>query len=151
MNERTKHSDEWIDCPPGTLNQVVLHAARRRRANTMKKAVVIGTVSCVVVLAYSLLFTENPSQPMQYGNISCLEVQEQMDDYRAGRLSKELVQRIETHLAQCEACKKNLADQDMQRTALVAHDRCTCPFCSPVDSTNGLAAASQLDRSVGTL
>ena len=151
MNEKATPSNEWIDCPPGTLNQIVQHAARRRRADTMMKAAVIGTVSCVVVLAYSLLFTENPSQPMHYGNLTCNQVQEQMDDYRAGRVSRELAQQIETHLAMCEACKEGMAEQESGRTKLVVNDSCACPYCSTVDNTRGLAAAPILERAVGTL
>ena len=152
MNEKATPSDEWIDCPPGTLNQVVQHTARRRRADTMIKAAVIGTVSCVVVLAYSLLFTENPSQPMRYGNLTCQQVQEQMDDYRAGRVSQELAQQIENHLAMCESCKEGMAEQESGRTKLVANDRCACPYCSSLDNTRGLAAALRPERgAVGAL
>ncbi len=156
MNERTTHSDDWIECPPGTLNQVVQSAAQRRRANTITKTAVIGTLSCVVVLVYSLLFTENPSQPMRYGNISCHEVQEKMNDYRAGRLPTELAQQIETHLAQCPVCQDGLADPVAEQTfakttSVAANPRCLCPNCSVTGRSTGFATSRHTGHPIGTL
>ena len=99
-------SQDWDECPPGEFSRVVgyLNARPHQRSWVGRGAIV---VVAVVVLAAGIWALQSPS--LDYGGITCREVEPRLAAFRANTLNDPALERqIRTHLDQCPNCRDKL-------------------------------------------
>ena len=128
MNQNQPQDEGWQACPTGTLNQVIHHGQMKRRMNTLGKVTAIGTVSCLLLVVYALVFT-SPAQTVVPGDLTCTEVLELLDDFKSGQVSPDLAVRVQEHLDKCVACREHLTVHASVESVVDTANKCVCRHC----------------------
>ena len=113
MNSNSVSSDEWEDCPKGTLHAL---AKRSQRQRTMKRATWAIPLTFVMLLALggwlSLPFSWNTT------TLSCDQVVKLLPAYASNTLAATQGAQVERHLKKCPLCAEKL--RTIQATLSVA-------------------------------
>jgi len=105
MNDLENRIDQWQPCQSGELECAVRGVRAKRRTRTAFK--LGSSVAVLLVLGAAGVFAFqqfNGNQTFTFGGITCEQTQANMEAYSKGTLDAKLVQRIETHLAECQHC-----------------------------------------------
>ncbi len=118
MNLNSVGSDEWEDCPKGTLQAL---AKRSQRQQTLKRATWAVPLSLVMLLALggwlSLPFSGNTT------TLSCDQVVKLLPTYASNKLSVRERAQVERHLKKCPICAEKLRTiQTTQSVAEISSD-----------------------------
>ena len=101
MNDAADRSENWDECPPGQLADLVHNLKDRRRKRRILGAATVVVVLVTLGIAASGL---RHSEDQDFGGITCQEVQDQLKDYLAGGLDAGREEQIRQHLAECPHC-----------------------------------------------
>ncbi len=102
MNPSVVGSEEWEDCPKGTLQYL---ANRSRRQRTMKRAAWATPLTLVALLAWAGWL---PSPFPKSGGLACDQVVKLLPDYASDSLSASRRAEVEQHLKKCPFCTEKL-------------------------------------------
>ena len=140
MNPNAVSSEEWEDCPKGTLQAL---ANRSRRQRTMKRAAWVIPLTLVVLLAWAG-WLPSPLSPKSSA-LACDQVVKLLPDYASNSLSTTRRAQVEQHLKKCPFCTEKLsiirATQSVVENSTVSLD-CTglndsvCHARRPTDSAS---------------
>lgn len=139
MNDRRSTSGQWDSCPPGELQKLATRLRWRRRDRSVAKAVGL-TGALIAFLFVGGLAVQQFRGPLDgahlYGDVSCREVQANIQQYVAGQLDPQLADRIRIHLEQCPECgppfRRMMAEmkQEVSFSPVPASDpACSCGHC----------------------
>ena len=131
MNPNAASSDEWEDCPKGTLQSV---ANRSRRQWTTKRAAWAIPLTLVMLLAWTG-WLPSPFSSKSSG-LACDQVVKLLPDYASNSLSTTRRAQVEQHLKKCPFCAEKLraiqAAQSVVEKSVVDQD------CTPVKRLSAL-------------
>lgn len=121
MNPNAASSDEWEDCPKGTLQSV---ANRSRRQRTIKRAAWAIQLTLVMLLAWTGWLPSPFSA--KSGGLACDQVVKLLPDYASNSLSATQRAQVEQHLKKCPFCAEKLraiqAAQSVAENSVVDRD-----------------------------
>lgn len=113
MNPNSARSDEWEECPKGTLQAL---AKRSQQQPTLKRATWAIPLTLVMLLALGALI----SFPFSWNTttLSCDQVVKLLPTYASNTLSVTQRAQVERHLKKCPLCAEKL--RTIQTTPSVA-------------------------------
>ena len=113
MNDEQVQHSEWEDCKPGEISTMVGRISTRRRMTFALQLAGGAGFGLLLGVAFVLFpfAQDDPQTEFRYAGISCFEVRKKADDFIAGRLPKRLHKKIDAHVAECDGCRKYLADK----------------------------------------
>ena len=119
-SQESGNDETWQPCRPGEIAGMVQRIRDRRRAASLAKATGAAAMllAGVAIWQFSGLH-EAPSA----ADMTCGEVMESLDDYRAGRVDEEKARRIEAHLADCPQCSERFQESDPEASRSRPGDR----------------------------
>ena len=103
MNPSAAGSEEWEDCPKGTLQSL---ANRSRRQRTLKRAAWAIPLTLVMLLGWSG-WLPSPFSPNSSA-LACDQVVKLLPDYASNSLSATRRAQVEQHLKKCPFCAEKL-------------------------------------------
>lgn len=103
MNPNNVSSEEWEDCPKGTLQSL---AKRSRHRRSLKHAALIAGLSLVALLAWGG-WLPSPFTSTS-GTLACDQVVVLLPAYASGSLSATQRTQVEQHLKKCPFCSERL-------------------------------------------
>ena len=103
MNPNAVSSDEWEDCPKGTLQSV---ANRSRGQRTIKRAAWAIPLTLVMMLAWAGWLPSPFSSKSD--ELACDQVVKLLPDYASSSLSPTRRAQVEQHLKKCPFCADKL-------------------------------------------
>lgn len=153
MPPKPNTSEAWIPCPAGSLGQFARREKTRQRRRFLVKA---SGVAAVVALSGGVGFwalrPRGMSEP-NFGGVTCTEVRSNAMAMMAGTLPADLMQKIQTHLRQCDECqaflekmKTDAGGKSMTSASPAHREPCGCPQCR----STLLAANPAQEAVVGT-
>jgi hypothetical protein len=110
MSSKTSNQDAWQRCPSGELSRMVGRIGLKRRRRVLTQTV---AVAVVVLLGGVTAWQFFPNtHDFSYGDITCSEIEDELQQYLAHRLPAGRAEQFRLHLEQCPRCKK-LVEQMM--------------------------------------
>lgn len=134
MNPSAVGSEEWEDCPKGTLQSLANRIQRRR---TMKRAA--WTIPLTLMLLAWAGWLSSPFNPNSSG-LACDQVVKLLPDYAANSLSNARQRQVEQHLKKCPLCAEKL--KTIRATQSVARDIQIDRVAIPVKRTGALGTTA---------
>ncbi len=131
MNPNTVSTDEWEDCPKGTLQSV---ANRSRRQRTKKRAAWAIPLTLVMLLAWAGWLPSPFSS--KSSALACDQVVKLLPDYASNSLSTTRRAQVERHLKKCAFCAEKL--RTIQATQSVVENSVVDQDCTPVKRFSAL-------------
>ncbi len=115
MNQKQANTDNWEDCPAGTLQAL---ASRSRHRRTMKRAA--WAIPLTLVMLLSLAWSGWLPSPFNLNSatLACDQVVELLPAYASNSLSAAQQAQVEKHLKKCPLCAAKL--RTLQATQSVA-------------------------------
>lgn len=131
MNLNTVSTDEWEDCPKGTLQSV---ANRSRRQRTTKRAAWAIPLTLVMLLAWAGWLPSPFSS--KSSALACDQVVKLLPDYASNSISTTRRAQVEQHLKKCPFCAEKL--RTIQATQSVVENSLVDQDCTPVQRFSAL-------------
>ena len=105
MNPKLVSTDNWEDCPAGTLQAL---AKRSRQRRTMKSAA--WAIPLTLVMLLSLVWSGNLPSPFNLNSatLACDQVVNLLPAYASKSLSATQRAQIDKHLKKCPLCAEKL-------------------------------------------
>ena len=128
MNPNAVSSDEWEDCPKGTLQSV---ANRSRRQRTIKRAAWAIPLTLVMLLAWAGWLPSPFSS--KSSALACDQVVKLLPDYASNSLSVTRRAQVEQHLKKCPFCAEKL--RTIQATQSVVENSTVGLSCTRSDDS----------------
>lgn len=96
---------DWSECPIGEFDHLAKRLRIQRRQRQMSQ--IAGTTGLLVVLlALSMFIPQFVGGTPVLGELTCLEVIDQAEEYVAHRMSDAMSGRVEVHLVHCQKCRE---------------------------------------------
>ena len=130
MNPNAVGSEEWEECPKGTLQSF---ANRSRRQRTMKRAAWATPLTLVLLVWAGLL--PSPFSPKSSA-LACDQVVELLPEYASNSLSANRRAQVEQHLKKCPFCAEKL--RTIRSTQSVVENSVIDRDCTPVKRFSAL-------------
>ncbi len=137
MNESPSNLNDWEPCGEGLLVEAVDRLKAQRRDRMAARAVGVAGTLVILLFVGAIGFQQyQKGADNHHGGISCAKVKTSLEAYVAGKLTPELEEQIEIHLAKCPKCQE-LRDQMMGEEGVATvradehHWSCPCDECRP--------------------
>lgn len=101
----------WRPCERGELAKMAGRARSRRLRSAVGRALTISLIGLAVAGGWWL------NRPAIEDRLTCGPFQTLLDDYLAGKLERELDQRMAAHMARCPTCRRLWEAARQQRRA----------------------------------
>lgn len=108
MTTTPQHDDAWDACPSGEIDGLVNHLRQKKQQQKLQKLSAVGGV-LLVLLVFGFWVSNSLPHESTHGGIACSEVKERARQYISESLSKEMMGRIDAHLAACPRCEEAIA------------------------------------------
>ena len=109
MNRKNLTSNDWADCPPGTLRGF---AGKQRQQKQLRRLALGGsTVVALLLLAVTLrgfLVDGFSTGEPNFGGVTCSVVRSKIQLYHQQKLDPALTASIRQHLSECGHCQRDL-------------------------------------------
>lgn len=134
MNPNVVRSDEWEDCPKGTLRSLANHSRQKRTMRHVARAIPLT----LAVLLAAAMWLPSPFDS-NAGAMFCDQVVSLLPDYAANTLPADERAQVERHLKKCPFCAEKLrairATQSVVEDSVVDFDRASVRSCYESSAT----------------
>ena len=98
-------SDQWDECPAGTLSRMVAERSKRKR-RALLDGTVRGSVGLLVVIGGLVTMSILLSQATSDAAMTCEQAAQLFALYHDETLESDSHQQVETHLRECPHCRE---------------------------------------------
>ena len=105
MRNEFNHPD-WEKCPEGVLSEAVTRMDKDVRRESFRRMSGVAFVVSFIFVVGALQWGSPVNSKSNVDDLSCSEVAQLLPQYKSNRLTAEMTERVDAHLALCPECKR---------------------------------------------